>query len=318
MINWIKRWKFLVLVTAIGVLYLSFFDNWQVYAQPLQRIATWYEAKKEWFVAEIEEATVSDGNAFHTEQGEEWGTEWENEPEMSAATDGKGEGSALPSGNAPEYEGDTVSCGDFERAEPLYGRVEDEYFADAVFIGDSRTVGMYEYGGLENTAQFYASTGLTIFKLMEETEWEDCGVTAEQNLEEVLGEQSFSKIYLMVGINEMGTGTVERFAQTYQEVVTRLQELQPDAIIYLQSIMKVTEKRSWTGDYVTNEGIEERNAEIAKLADNKQVFFLDVNSAVCDESGAMIADYTYDGVHLKAKYIPLWKEYLKSNAIIER
>ena len=42
-----------------------------------------------------------------------------------------------------------------------YMTVEDDYFADAVFIGDSRTVGMFEYGGLEEVSTFYASKGLT-------------------------------------------------------------------------------------------------------------------------------------------------------------
>ena len=33
--------------------------------------------------------------------------------------------------------------------------VDDDWFDDAVFIGDSRTVGLRDYGGLDN-ATFYA------------------------------------------------------------------------------------------------------------------------------------------------------------------
>lgn len=54
-----------------------------------------------------------------------------------------------------------------EAGEPVYVSVEDDYFSDAVFIGDSRTVGMFEYGGLEETAAFYASKGLTIFEVFD-------------------------------------------------------------------------------------------------------------------------------------------------------
>ena len=39
---------------------------------------------------------------------------------------------------------------------------------DTLFIGDSRTVGLYEYGGLEQTADFCATTGLTVYKLFQE------------------------------------------------------------------------------------------------------------------------------------------------------
>ena len=79
--------------------------------------------------------------------------------------------------------------------------------------------------------------------------------------------------------------------------------------------MKVTTERSEQGDYITNEGIEARNAEIAKLADDRKIFFLDVNPLICDETGGMVASYTYDGVHLKARYIPIWLDFLKEHAV---
>ncbi len=199
--------------------------------------------------------------------------------------------------------------------EPTYMTVEDDYFADAVFIGDSRTVGMYEYGGLEETAAFYASTGLTVYKLFDSAIVKAPGQKKKITVEEALQQNSFAKIYLMVGINEMGTGTVGTFTEKYREVLEHLKELQPDAIIYVQAIMKVTAERSGKGDYINNEGIDARNAELAKLADNSRVFYLDVNPLVCDETGGMVKSYTSDGVHLKAKYIDIWKNFLKCHAI---
>ena len=135
-------------------------------------------------------------------------------------------------------------------------------------------------------------------------------------IEQALSERQFSKIYLMLGINEMGRGDLEGFLNQYSQVVAHLKELQPDAVIYLQGIMKVTTERSDKGDYIHNQGIEERNAGIAALADNVQVYYLDVNTAICDESGGMEPSYTTDGVHLMARYIPLWKEFLKQHAVV--
>lgn len=194
--------------------------------------------------------------------------------------------------------------------------VEEEYFADAVFIGDSRTVGLYEYGGLEEIAAFYASTGLTIYKLLDAQIVELPGQKEKQTIEEALQERHFSKIYLMIGINEMGTGTTDTFMEKYSEVVERIKELQPDAILYLQGIMKVTTQRSEQGDYINNEGIEERNRRISGLTDGEHVFYLDVNPVICDEGGGMEEAYTYDGVHLKAQYVGLWKDFLKSHALV--
>ena len=97
--------------------------------------------------------------------------------------------------------------------------------------------------------------------------------------------------------------------------IDAIRACQPDAVIYLQAIMKVTTERSGQGDYITNEGIEARNEEIAKLADDEKIYYLDVNPLICDETGGMVASYTYDGVHLKAQYIPIWLDFLKEHAV---
>lgn len=219
-------------------------------------------------------------------------------------------------GNVPE----DISGGDGlekEAEQPPaweYVTVDETWFDDALFIGDSRTVGMSEYGGLDN-ATFYASTGLTIYKLFTAEIVPVDGSKQKITIEEALSRRQFAKIYLMIGINEMGTGTVETFMEKYTEVVARLQELQPDAVIYLQAIMRVSSERSAKGDYINNEGIDLRNEEIAKLADNERIFYLDVNSVVCDEDGGLEKSYTFDGVHLMAKYVSVWKEFLMEHAV---
>jgi len=228
-------------------------------------------------------------------------------------------GDGTPAGGAVTGTGESTEVPDFswqpENSAPVYKAVEDDYFADAVFIGDSRTVGMFEYGGLEEISTFYASTGLTVYKLFDSKIVSVPGQRKKISVEEALQQNSFQKIYLMIGINEMGTGTVDSFIEKYWEVLDHLKELQPEAIIYVQAIIKVTTERSNQGDYINNEGIDARNARLSEMADNERVFYLDVNPEICDETGGMIADYTFDGVHLKAKYIEIWKNFLKSHAI---
>ena len=119
----------------------------------------------------------------------------------------------------------------------------------------------------------------------------------------------------MIGINEMGTGDVDYFMKHYEAAVARIRELQPDAIIYLEGILRVTTERSEQGDYINNQGIDERNRRIAGLADDQTIFYLDVNSVVCDETGGLNPEYTFDGVHLYAQYIHIWKEYLMEHAV---
>ncbi len=279
--QWMKKWSFGISLLLSGIVFFTWTDNWQIYTEPVQ------------------EAYTRGVQTVQTTETSE-SADMAEEPETTAETE------------VPEQA--TTEAAE-EPQEIVYHSVDDSYFDDAVFIGDSRTVGMYEYSGLEETSTFYASTGLTIYKMFDSAIVSVPGQKKKITVEEALSEKQFAKIYLMIGINEMGTGTVESFMKTYGEAVQHLRELQPDAIIYLQAIMKVTTERSEQGDYITNEGIAARNEEIAKLADDKTIFYLDVNPYICDETGGMVASYTYDGVHLKAQYIPIWLDFLKEHAI---
>ena len=328
--KWLKNKEFLLLFIVIGVAYLSFVDGWQIYAAPLAEVRTWYQrvAQGQLVVSDSvvgqDDPDAPENRADEGKDGE--GALREGEAEIASGEETApvaGEGEDL-SGAGAAVGGSTVSDGDAgfgkdggaeNGSDLVYMAVEDDYFADAVFIGDSRTVGLYEYGGLEEITTFYASKGLTVYKLFSSEVVPMPGQKKKKSIEEALQENQFKKIYLMVGINEMGTGTVEYFAESYGEVVTHLLELQPDAVIYIQGIIKVTTERSEKGDYINNEGIEARNQAIAQLADNERVFFLDVNPLLCDDTGGMEPSYTFDGVHLKAQYIDIWKEYLKSHAV---
>lgn len=194
--------------------------------------------------------------------------------------------------------------------------VTEDYFDDAVFIGDSRTVGLFEYGGIEERADFYAKISLTIYDALTEEVAKDKETGKKITVEEALMQKEYGKVYLMLGINELGTGTTDTFMEEYEKVVARIRELQPNAIIYVQGIMKVTGKKDGEDDIFNNTNIEDKNRAIAKLADNRDVFYIDVNEVVCDGEGNLNAEYTIDEVHLKAKYYEIWKQFLLEHGIV--
>lgn len=194
--------------------------------------------------------------------------------------------------------------------------VTEDYFDDAVFIGDSRTVGLFEYGGIEERADFYAKISLTIYDALTAELAKDKETGKKITVEEALMQKEYGKVYLMLGINELGTGTTDTFMEEYGKVVSRIRELQPNAIIYVQGIMKVTGKKDGEDDIFNNTNIEDKNRAIAKLADNRDVFYIDVNEVVCDGEGNLNEEYTIDEVHLKAKYYEIWKQFLLEHGIV--
>ena len=187
--------------------------------------------------------------------------------------------------------------------------VDESYFDDALFIGDARTVGLRDYTDLSEHADFYCETSLTIYKVMEEN-FKGLGT-----IEEALGAKDYGKIYIMVGINELGRGTTEDFMAKYTEVVDRLHELEPEAKIIIQGIMRVSGEKSESDAIFNNSNINARNRAIATLADNETIFYIDVNEVVCDEEGNLNGDYTFDQIHLLGVYDDLWKQFLLSHGI---
>ncbi len=196
--------------------------------------------------------------------------------------------------------------------------VTDDYFTDALFIGDSRTVGLSEYcEELDTRATFYSKVSLTIYTVLDKEFIKTEDDRNKISVREALSENQFAKIYIMLGLNEIGTGTTETFCQAYSEVIDQIRELQPDAIIYIQGIMHVTEAKSSTDKHFNNQNINERNEAISQLANDRDIFYIDMNESVDDENGNLLAELSFDDVHLKASAYERWHQYLLTHAIVK-
>ena len=198
--------------------------------------------------------------------------------------------------------------------------VDDKYFEDALFIGDSRTVGLYEYGGMTSNTSFLARESTTVYDLFDEKEKMDYTPrgkkTTERTLEDLLSKAKFRKIYLSVGVNELGIPDTLDYYKEFRKVLAKIHKLQPDAIIYIQGIMHVSKYRSSTDPVFNNKAIVQRNTAISTLANGRSIFYLDMNSAVCDKDGDLKDELTGDGIHLKASACSLWYDFLKKHAIV--
>ena len=198
--------------------------------------------------------------------------------------------------------------------------VDDSYFSDALLIGDSRTVGLYEYGEMENVTSFLARESTTIYDLFdddEKMEYTPKGKESrERTLKDLLSKAKFKKIYISVGVNELGIPDTKDYYEEFRKVIKKINKLQPDAIIYIQGIMHVSRNMSSTDPVYNNKAIVQRNKAISTLANGRNIFYIDMNADLCDENGDLKAELTGDGIHLKASACELWHKFLKKNAIV--
>ena len=190
-----------------------------------------------------------------------------------------------------------------------YKDVDADYFATSLFIGDSRIEGLHDYSGWDK-AYFAYKTGLSVFNMMSETLNTNDG---KCTLSEVLENYTFDNIYIMIGINELGSGTVSDFADKYKENLETIKSMQQDARIIILGIMYVTKEYSDSSDVYNNDNINAKNAAIASFANGTDIFYLDMNPAVVDENMALREDISFDGVHLIAKYYYLWTDFMCSH-----
>lgn len=213
---------------------------------------------------------------------------------------------------APQPEAEAPQAAEPDSDAVPDGPVDDAYFADAVFLGDSRTEGLSLYSGLETPTYLHA-VGATVDSVQTQAteETEDGAVTLMDRLEQL----EFSKVYIMLGVNELGWPKTEKFEECYSDLVDRIQQTHPDARIALQSILPVSAKQEKKGSYVNNRRIGEYNQVVRRVAEEKGCVYLDVEEAVTGEDGCLMAELTGDGVHLNTKGCKLWLEYLKENPI---
>jgi len=192
-------------------------------------------------------------------------------------------------------------------------RVGDEYFSGALFIGDSRVEGLRLYSGWDQTI-FIDKIGITVWTIFDKPIAED-GSGNGVTLIQVLETSRYDKIYIEIGMNEMGTGTAISFADQYSKLIETIKQYQPGSLIFIQGIIYVTNEIARLKPHFASGLVDERNTAISKLADGIQVFFIDPNEVLSDELHQLNPAYSFDGAHLKAEYYDIWKDYLKAHGI---
>jgi lysophospholipase L1-like esterase len=186
----------------------------------------------------------------------------------------------------------------------------DDYFSDALFIGDSRTQGLLLYSNLGN-ASYYAARGLTVEQVFKKAVVDSGG--GKLTVSDALSRRAFGKVYLMFGLNELGWNSADKFIEQYGRVLDRVRETQPDAIVYVQGIMPVSAWKSEKDPVHNNPNIARFNEMIERLTEEKNAIYLKVSDGVADESGVLPDEASSDGIHLNKKYCIKWEEYLRAH-----
>ena len=192
--------------------------------------------------------------------------------------------------------------------------VDDSFFADAVFIGDSRTVGLSLWSGLKSN--YYSEVGLNVSSVQKRA-YVPSG-DSKLTLAEALAQSRFTKVYLSFGINEIGWSSTKAFISTYTNLVNLVKEKLPDADIYVQAILPMSKKTAESDTYSPmggNDKIAEYNEALLDLCESEGLYFVDLCEVFADENGDLNATDSGDGIHLGSKSYHTWADYLRTHVV---
>ena len=187
--------------------------------------------------------------------------------------------------------------------------VDDSYFTDAVFIGDSRMEGFRNASGITQ-GTFLTSVGMSLSEIGNtKVNTADGIITVYQGLS---GRQ-YSKIYLMLGTNDLGFYPWEDFPPTALSVLNQIHELQPGAVIYVCSVIYVEGYKIST-DYVNNENVMKVNGYLLDACEDLDYcWYLNLNEALGNGYHSLIDGASQDGVHLYEPYLKQMLLYMKNH-----
>lgn len=195
--------------------------------------------------------------------------------------------------------------------QPVYTAVDESWFDDVLFIGDSRTVGLQTMARLGD-ADYFCAGSMTIFAIRDARLTDDDfrGLT----LAEVLERKNYGKIYIHLGLNELCYGA-EMIMEEYEEVIDMIRQAQPDAVIILQASLTITEAKGSGKNFpiaqlhLLNEMLKTR-AE----SEPEHFRFCDTNTWAADEQGYLRSEMTFDGCHLYGVYYQEWSQWILEDA----
>ena len=198
---------------------------------------------------------------------------------------------------------------------PENGRVDDSYFSDAVFVGDSRTEGLRMYSGISPSPKFFSGVGLTVTNVFSDQIVQLNGQWL--TVADALRQADYNKVYIMLGMNELGWVYESVYAQDYGRIIDVIRETHPDATISVQSIIPVSKWKDTTDPdrIYTNANVVRLQKVLCEMCEEKNVHYVNVAEVMQDENGYLFSEATEDGMHLTQEYCKIWAEYLRTHTV---
>ena len=195
-----------------------------------------------------------------------------------------------------------------------------DYIDSITFLGDSTTYGLAYYDVVNDTQVWTPASGtLSLFSWSIATVVYDAGTDGETEL--TIAEAAAKKLppYMVItlGVNGVATMDEESFIRDYTALVNAIKTASPNTKIILNSIYPVTAQYDASDSGITNAKIDAANLWIQRIATDTGCKYLDTQSILKDETGALPLDYSNDqALHLNTDTLNSVVSYIRTHGYL--
>ncbi len=204
--------------------------------------------------------------------------------------------------------------------------VDDSFFDDAVFIGDSISLKLDHYvKNRRQTEKDYfgkarflvagsLGSGNALWKVSNESVHPSYR-GEKMLLEDAVKRMEAKKVYIMLGINDVALYGLDGSVENMKTLIERILEKSPKAEIFVQS---ATPRIAASTKKPNNRMIFDYDLKLYQMCVEQGWHFVDVAFVMRDANGCLYDDYCSDaptmGMHFTDVACQVWIDYLKTHA----
>lgn len=166
-------------------------------------------------------------------------------------------------------------------------------FEGSVVMGDSRSEGFDQYGFL-NKMSVVAKKGISANKA--------------KDLVGSVVSLAPKNLFINYGMNDLESFNADKFKSNYEDLIKEFKSKLPNTKIYMVSIFPTMQKAIDKQPRLNN--LNQFNDVIKDICKENNVTYIDATNLIKGKTEL----YEPDGIHFKAKFYPVWLDYLAQKA----
>ena len=193
--------------------------------------------------------------------------------------------------------------------------IDPSFLNNCAFVGDSITTGLSGYGFVPEK-NVLAGTGMNLDKINKSTVPTAQG---EMPILDALKSANPQNAYIMLGSNGVAWLSNEKMVEEYGDFLDKIHAELPSTKIYILSIPPVTiNKETAAKGAIQNTAIDSYNSALLKMANDKKLYFVDINTALKGNDGKLsVENAEKDGMHFKKNTYQIMLDYILKHTVKE-